>query len=42
MALGTQGYPRNPQLLDPPFSQSPPQSTTDLWADIDPVRSYSF
>ena len=42
MALGTQGYPRNPQLLVPPFSQSPPQSSTDLWADMDPVRYYFF
>lgn len=43
MALGTQGYPRNPQLLAPPFSQSPPQSSTNLvWTDIEPVRDYSI
>ncbi|KAH9025485.1 hypothetical protein EDB84DRAFT_399548 [Lactarius hengduanensis] len=36
MALGTQGYPRNPQLLAP-FGQSPPQSSSDLvWTDIEP------
>jgi hypothetical protein len=39
MALGSQAYPRNPQLLAPPFTQSPPQSSTDLvWPD-EPVRA---
>lgn len=39
MALGSQPYPRNPQLLAPPFTQSPPQSSTDLvWPD-EPVRA---
>ena len=41
MALGTQGYPRNPQLLVSPFTQSPPQSSTELsWPD-EPVRALS-
>lgn len=40
MALGTQAYPRNPQLLVSPFTQSPPQSSTDLgWPPDKPVRS---
>ena len=42
MALGSQAYPRNPQLLAPPFTQSPPQSSTDLvWPD-EPVRAILF
>jgi len=42
MALGTQGYPRNPQLLVSPFTQSPPQSSTELsWPD-EPVRALSL
>ena len=40
MALGTQAYPRNPQLLVSPFTQSPPQSSTDLgWPPDKPVRA---
>ena len=42
MALGSQAYPRNPQLLVPPFTQTPPQSSTDLvWRD-EPVRALLF
>jgi adenylate cyclase len=42
MALGSQAYPRNPQLLAPPFTQSPRQSSTDLvWPD-EPVRAVLF
>jgi len=42
MALGSQAYPRNPQLLVPPFTQSPPQSSTNLvWTD-EPVRAVLF
>jgi len=39
MALGTQGYPGNPPLLAAPFTQSPPQSSSDIWPD-EPVRVY--
>ena len=42
MALGTHGFPRNPQLLVSPFTQSPPQSSTELsWPD-EPVRALSL
>jgi hypothetical protein len=39
MALGSQAYPQSPQLLVPPFTQSPPQSLTNLSWQEEPVRA---